>query len=162
MDDNLTITVATTYEAAEQDLPAAMSVMQPAFPPEYGEAWSVNQLSSMLRLPGSLLLIGRIAQQPIGFALMRSIVGEAELLLLAVHPEHRGRSYGRRLLDRCMTEAEGSGARAMFLEVRSGNPAVHLYSKAGFLQYNIRRDYYVGSNGDRIDALSFKIILGHD
>ncbi len=159
-DDSLTISI--TMNPAEQDMTAAMSVMRPAFPPQYGEAWSAQQLSSMMGLPGALLAVGRIGEQPVGFALLRSIAGEAELLLLAVHPDHRSRSYGRRLLDRCMTEAEGSGAKAMFLEVRAGNPAIHLYSKAGFLQYNVRREYYVGSDGHRSDALSFKIILGHD
>lgn len=146
----------------EQEVAAAMQVMTAAFPPEYGEAWSAAQLSGMMRLPGSLLVVGRLGDEPVGFALLRSIAGEAELLLLAVHPDHRGESHGRRLLDRCMTEAEGSGAQAMFLEVRAGNPAIFLYSKAGFRQYNVRREYYIGNNGDRYDALSFKIILGHE
>lgn len=158
MDEILAISLATAPD--EHEVAAAMSVMLPAFPAEYGEAWSAQQLCSMMRLPGAVLAIARLNERPVGFALLRSIAGEAELLLLAVHPDHRSRSFGRRLLDRCMAEAEGSGARTMFLEVRKGNPAIHLYSKAGFLQYNVRRDYYVGSNGDRSDALSFKINLG--
>jgi ribosomal-protein-alanine N-acetyltransferase len=160
MDDSLHI--RASMEAADEDAAAAMCVMTAAFPPEFGEAWSWPQLSAMMRLPGSILVVGRVADAPVGFGLLRSIAGEAELLLLAVHPDFRGRNHGWRLLDRCMTEAEGSGAQTMFLEVREGNPAIHLYSKAGFRQYNVRRDYYVGSNGTRYDALSFKIILGHD
>lgn len=156
------LSITVRCEADEQEIAAAMRVMTAAFPPEYGEAWSSPQLSGMMRLPGSLLAVGRLDDQPVGFALLRSIAGEAELLLLAVHPDHRGHSHGRRLLDRSMTEAEGSGAQTMFLEVRAGNPAIHLYSKAGFSQYNVRRNYYVGGNGDRYDALSFKIILGQD
>jgi len=156
----LAISIAT--EATEQAVAAAMSVMLPAFPPEYGEAWSAQQLSSMMHLPGAQLVIGRLNEQPVGFALLRSIAGEAELLLLAVHPVHRGHGFGKRLLDRCMAEAEGGGAQAMFLEVRRGNPALHLYNKAGFIQYNVRRDYYTGSNGQRTDALSLKIILRQD
>lgn len=154
--------ISTTLEAHDEDIAAAMSVMVPAFPPEYGEAWSWPQLSSMMRLPGSILVVGRVAETPVGFGLLRSIAGEAELLLLAVHPDFRSLHHGRRLLDRCMTVAEGTGAQSMFLEVRAGNPAIHLYSKAGFRQYNVRRDYYIGANGDRHDALSFKIILGQD
>ena len=154
--------ISVRTEAVDEDIAAAMRVMTAAFPAEFGEAWSAPQLTGMMRLPGSFLAVGRVDNEPVGFGLLRSIVGEAELLLLAVHPEHRGRSHGRRLLDRCMTEAEGSGAKTMFLEVRAGNPAIHLYSKAGFRQYNVRREYYAGSNGHRFDALSFKIILGHD
>jgi len=145
-----------------QDLADAMAVMTAAFPPEYGEAWSASQLGSMMQLPGSMLAVARIDTRPVGFALMRSIVGEAELLLLAVHPDDRGRGHGSRLLDRCMSEAERTGARTMFLEVRSGNPAIQLYSRAGFLQYNVRKNYYMGNNGQCHDALSFKIIMAHD
>ena len=156
------LAISISTEATEQAVAAAMSVMVPAFPPEYGEAWSAQQLCSMMRLPGAQLMIGRRDGQPVGFALLRSIAGEAELLLLAVHPGHRGLGYGKRLLDRCMAEAEAGGAQAMFLEVRRGNPALHLYNRAGFIQYNVRRDYYTGSNGQRTDALSLKIILGRD
>jgi len=160
MADALAIRVSAT--PSQDDISAAMAVMTPAFPPEYGEAWSSQQLCSMMHLPGALLLIGKLDEAPAGFALLRCIADEAELLLLAVHPAHRGLGYGKRLLDRCMTEAEASGANAMFLEVRDGNPALRLYSKAGFIQYNIRRDYYMGSNGERTDALSLKINFGRD
>jgi ribosomal-protein-alanine N-acetyltransferase len=154
--------ITVSVAASDPDIAAAMTVMEAAFPAQFGEAWSTPQLTAMMRLPGSILAVGRIGDVPIGFGLLRSIAGEAELLLLAVHPAYRGASHGRRLLDRCMTEAEGSGAETMFLEVRAGNPAIHLYSKAGFRQYNVRRDYYLGIDGNRYDALSFKIILGHD
>ena len=160
MSDNDALRIDIVQQPSDIDIADAMSVMQPAFPPEYGEAWSAAQLKSMMQLPGAILAIGRIGTSPVGFGLLRSIVGEAELLLLAVHPDQRGRNHGRRLLDRCMTEAEGSGAQTMFLEVRSGNPAMHLYAKAGFHQYNLRQNYYVGNNGERFHALSFKIILG--
>jgi len=156
------LTIRMTSEAHEQDIADCMTVMTAAFPPEYGEAWSASQLGSMMRLSGSSLALARIGECPVGFGLMRNIAGEAELLLLAVHPDHRGRGHGTRLLDRCMSEAERGGARAMFLEVRSGNPAVRLYSRAGFLQYNVRRNYYLGKSGQRYDALSFKIIMVHD
>ncbi|MGF7168390.1 ribosomal-protein-alanine N-acetyltransferase [Sphingobium xanthum] len=159
---DLGLQINVSIDASDPDIAAAMIVMQAAFPAEFGEAWSAPQLAAMMRLPGSILAVGRIGDAPIGFGLLRSIAGEAELLLLAVHPAYRGASHGRRLLDRCMTEAEGSGAQTMFLEVRAGNPAIHLYSKAGFRQYNVRRDYYLGIDGNRYDALSFKIILGHD
>lgn len=161
MQDPKALRIGVSLEPDAANIAAAMSVMAKAFPPEFGEAWSSSQLMSMMQLPGAMLIIGRNDVGPVGFGLIRSIAGEAELLLLAVHPEHRGLGHGTRLLDRCMSEAEGSGAEALFLEVRYGNPAIRLYRKAGFLQYNVRRDYYFGSNGERHDALSFKFILRH-
>jgi len=160
MQDKQALRLAVNLGADPDEIAAAMSIMATAFPPEFGEAWSTLQLASMMQLPGSMLIVGKVADTPTGFGLLRSIAGEAELLLLAVDPAQRGCGHGSRLLDRCMSEAEGSGAQSMFLEVRSGNPAIHLYRKAGFHQYNIRRNYYLGSNGHRHDALSFKIVLG--
>jgi ribosomal-protein-alanine N-acetyltransferase len=150
--------VTALDEASEADIAACMAVMTAAFDPLYGEAWTAPQLRSMMTLPGSYLVIGRIGERVIGFGLLRSIAQEAELLLLAVAPECRGQGHGRRILDRCLMVAERSGAEMVFLEVRNGNPAIHLYAKAGFHQYNLRRDYYQGSDGRRYDALSFKVI----
>jgi len=150
----------TAYdEPGELDFADAMTVMEKAFDSQFGEAWTVQQLRSMMAMPGSVLVIGRIDDRPVGFGLLRAIVGEAELLLLAVDPLHRGLGYGRRILDSCLMVAERSGAESVFLEVRDSNPAVHLYSKAGFSQYNRRKDYYLGSEGCRYDALSFKAVL---
>ncbi|MBO9580198.1 MAG: GNAT family N-acetyltransferase [Sphingobium sp.] len=151
--------VAAYDEPGEVDFTDAMAVMEKAFDSQFGEAWTVQQLRSMMGMPGSVLVIGRTGDHPVGFGLLRTIVGEAELLLLAVDPSHRGLGYGRRILDRCLMVAERSGAESVFLEVRDSNPAVHLYSKAGFSQYNRRKDYYLGSAGCRYDALSFKAVL---
>jgi len=160
MPDPQALHIHVTVDPLPHEIADVMSIMALAFQPEYGEAWSTAQLTSMMALPGAMLAIGRVGGKPAGFGLLRSIAGEAELLLLAVHPDLRGHSHGHRLLDRCMSEAEGSGAEIMFLEVRSGNPAIHLYRKVGFRQYNVRPNYYLGNNGDRHDALSFKIVLG--
>ena len=150
----------TAYDHADEDgIRDCMTVMASAFDPEFGEAWNASQLRSMMAMSGAVLVIGRLDDVPVGFGLLRSIVGEAELLLLAVSPLHRGNGHGRRILDRCLMVAERSGADCVFLEVRDSNPAVHLYSKAGFNQYSRRKDYYLGSSGCRYDALSFKAIL---
>ena len=150
----------TAYDAPDElDIADCMAVMATAFDPGFGEAWTAQQLRSMMSMPGSALVIGRIDDRPIGFGLLRAMAGEAELLLLAVDPDYRGSGHGRRILDRCLMVAERSGAEAVFLEVRESNPAVHLYSKAGFHQYNRRKDYYLGNGGCRYDALSFKAVL---
>lgn len=133
-----------------------MVVMNTAFDPLYGEAWTLAQTSSMLDLPGTFLIAGRVGDKMAGFALVRSIAGEAELLLLGVDPAMRRRGYGQMILDRCIGESARTGAETMFLEVREGNEAIGLYRGVGFEQYNCRRDYYIGRDGQRRSALSFK------
>ncbi len=156
----MTALAITAYdEADERCIADCMTVMALAFDPRFGEAWTAQQLRSMMAMPGAALVVGRLDETPVGFGLLRAMVGEAELLLLAVDPAHRGMGHGRRILDRCLMVAERSGAESVFLEVRDSNPAVHLYGKAGFNQYNRRKDYYLGAGGCRYDALSFKAVL---
>lgn len=133
-----------------------MGVMNVAFNPLYGEAWTTEQTRSMLDLPGTFLVAGRLGDAMVGFGLVRSIAGEAELLLLGVDPSARRKGFGRRILQQCIDVAAKSGADMMYLEVREGNEAVALYLGSQFEQYSCRRDYYVGRDGQRRSALSFK------
>ena len=70
--------------------------------------------------------------QPVGFSLFRTVAGEAELLLLAVAPDHQGRGIGRLLLDEFVDRARAAGASRVHLEVRDGNPAVAMYRARRF------------------------------
>ncbi len=133
----------------------AMAVMDRAFDPEFGEAWTLAQCSGVLAMPGAELFVAR-QDGVVGFALVRTILEEAELMLLAVLPESRNRGVGRALLTATMSAAAASGAKAYFLEVRSDNPAISLYEHCGLVNVGRRKDYYRGSNGIRRDALTFR------
>jgi GNAT superfamily N-acetyltransferase len=54
-------------------------------------------------------------------------------IVVAVVPAARGRGVGRRLLDALATRAAESGHDRLALNVHIRNPAVHLYSRAGFV-----------------------------
>ena len=136
----------------------AMSVMGRAFDPLFGEAWNAAQCTGVLAMPGAELLIAR-APHPIGFALLRTVIDETELMLLAVLPEERGTGVGRAILHRSIDLARSAGATSYFLEVRGDNPATALYRRAGLEQVGVRRDYYRGSDGNRRDALTYRLSL---
>ena len=136
------------------DLPAVMAVMETAFEPRFGEAWTAAQCAGLLPMPGVWLTIARAGEEPVGFALSRLVAGEAELLLLAVKPDARGRGVGKSLLDHFEKAAIGRGAERLHLEVRDGNTAVNLYEASGFTLAGRRRRYYSGGDGELYDALS--------
>lgn len=139
------------------DLDAVMRVMDSAFDPSFGEAWTRSQCAGILPMSGVLLTLAWDGTRsvPLGFALSRTAAGESELLLLAVSPDHRRRGVGRSLLDRFIDRARSDGARRVHLEVRDGNPAVAMYESAGFSRAGLRRSYYRGRDGRRFDALTF-------
>ncbi len=146
------------FEDGERNaLADAMEIMPRAFDPLFGEAWTLGQLAGVMTMPGTWLTLARVDAAPLGFALVRSVLDECELLLLAVDPIWRGRGVGRALLAHSLSTARSKGITSMNLEVRASNTAVTLYEKAGFEYVHRRPGYYRGNDGQLHDALSFRI-----
>ena len=53
--------------------------MTAAFDPRYGEAWTRNQCLGVLAMPGVRLTLALVDDRPAGFAMVRSVMDEAEL-----------------------------------------------------------------------------------
>lgn len=144
------------------DLDRIMGVMDAAFDPAWGEAWTRRQVSDSLVMPHThYRLVDADGAQPavgrttVGFTLVRAAPGEEELLLIAVHPAHRRRGLGGILLEGLAADARGRGAERLFLEMRSNNAAERLYLAHGFMPIGKRREYYHQPDGNRIDAITF-------
>ena len=138
------------------DLADVMVAMSDAFDAEYGEAWTEAQCAGILGMPGSWLLVARVGDDPAGFALLRTVADEAELLLIAVRNRYRRQGIARALIDQAMADSGEGGVDTLHLEVRDGNPAIALYQGVGFVQIGMRRAYYRGRSGKVFDALTFK------
>ena len=137
------------------DLDVVMEVMENAFQPCFGEGWTRSQCSGILPMTGvRLRLAGLAGAPPVGFSLARVVADEAELLLIAVHPEEQRGGLGQALLDDFVNRARQQGASHLHLEMRDGNPAMRLYSANGFAVAGRRRDYYHGPQGEHYDALT--------
>jgi [ribosomal protein S18]-alanine N-acetyltransferase len=141
------------------DAAAVDAVMATAFDPRFGEAWTRSQVLGAMAMPGVALLIARVDDQAVGFALTRRVLDEAELLLIAVAPEARRRGVGAALLRAVIAESRGRGVVKLHLEVRAGNPAIALYAAAGFAKVGERRAYYRGRDGRAHDAHSYALAL---
>jgi ribosomal-protein-alanine N-acetyltransferase len=136
------------------DLPAVMGVMESAFEPRFGEAWTLSQCAGLLSMPGVWLTLARNGGGLLGFSLSRIVADEAELLLLAVKSDAQRAGIGKALLHQFERTAVSRGARRLHLEVRDGNHALNLYHGSGFTLVGRRRKYYNGPDGELYDALS--------
>ncbi|PAL19904.1 GNAT family N-acetyltransferase [Sphingopyxis sp. GW247-27LB] len=133
-----------------------MDVMEAAFDPAYGEAWSAAQLLTLFALPSARVCLAREGDRPCGFSAARVAGPESELLLLAVNPLWRGRGVGRRLIDDWQAWAAREGAEDYFLEMRADNSAARLYREAGFSECGRRPAYYRGGDGVIRDAITMR------
>lgn len=142
-------------EGGVHDLQQVAGIMQEAFDPRFGEAWTSAQCMGMLSLPGVWLVIASLDDQDVGFALARLAADEAELLLLATRPSARRRGIAGALLRAVIEESRDRAATQIHLEVRAGNDAVELYRREGFVKVGERPNYYRGKAGQLFDAHTY-------
>ena len=78
----------------------------------------------------------------IAHAVFSRAAGEAELLILVVHPEWRGKGVAKGILE-TMARKLAAFSDTLFLEVRESNSiAIHLYESLGFNCVGTRPNYY--------------------
>ena len=91
----------------------------------------------------------------IAYAAFSVIAKELELMNIAVHPFHRRKGLGARLMAEMLRMCRAEGVVEGFLEVRRSNAgAIDLYQKFGFKQMGTRKKYYPDNNED---ALLFRL-----
>jgi [ribosomal protein S18]-alanine N-acetyltransferase len=114
-----------------------------------GSGWSARAFEREMQAPASRLVVLRA---PFGaadsggiaaYCAFRVVADEMELLSLAVTPEWRLKGLGAWLARLAFGMGTRAGARAAFLEVRSGNqPALRLYAALGLEPTGRRPRYY--------------------
>jgi len=120
--------------------------------------WTPGNFSDALN-SGYVCKVAELDGNMVGYAVMMPVLDEVELLDISIAAEYQGRGLGSDLLQQMMGLARGINMQRMFLEVRPSNvAALALYSKHGFREIGLRRDYY--SAGDkREDAIVMERIL---
>ncbi len=109
--------------------------------------WVESDYARLERDPGGMILVAELETMTppkvLGFATLHRIIDEAELLNLAVDPEHQHQGVGKALLDEARRRLLEQGAKRVYLEVRLSNrAALGLYYSAGFGLHSLRKDYY--------------------
>ena len=108
--------------------------------------WQAAEFTELLAHPYTNL----IAEDG-GFAIIRTLAGETELLTLAVAPEYQRQGIASRLVARWLAEAEADTA---FLDVAADNfGAIALYTSLNFQQSGQRKGYYARTGGPTVDAI---------
>lgn len=93
------------------------------------------------------------ANQVVGFCILQPVLDEANLLLMAIHPNQQGKGLGYILLDHSIQQLKNNPIQ-IFLEVRESNTAaIRLYEKTDFHQIDLRKNYYPNPDGSREHAV---------
>ncbi len=96
-----------------------------------------------------------------GFAMLRMLGDDVELMTIAIDPRYRKRGIGRALMHAVFEDLMMTPAKRMILEVAADNPAaLKLYRSLGFTQISERKGYYARPDGQPATALVMARDLG--
>ncbi|HEX2602075.1 MAG TPA: ribosomal protein S18-alanine N-acetyltransferase [Gemmatimonadaceae bacterium] len=127
--------------ATEGDIGAIARIERSCF----ADPWSEESFRRLLGGPSAIFhVVGYPPEFDVaGYVIAFTIGQDAELLNIAVHPEHRGKGLAGQMLDALLIELRARGVRTAFLEVRESNNAARgLYDSRGFTPIGRRRNYY--------------------
>jgi ribosomal-protein-alanine N-acetyltransferase len=78
-----------------------------------------------------------------GYIIYHIIIDEAEILNIVIDNKYKRQNLGMYLLEQTINDISRQNIRTIFLEVGENNiPAINLYSKFDFKEYNRRINYY--------------------
>ena len=117
----------------------------------FSAPWSENAVASELTNPLSLWLVAEDTGTVAGYVGSQTVMGEADMMNVAVHPDYRRQGIAEALIRSLIAQLAEKGAYCLTLEVRTSNEAaIALYQKLGFVQVGRRPNYY---RNPREDAL---------
>ncbi len=119
--------------------------------------WSKEALKKEIENKNSLCLVAVTDNSISGFIMAKTVLDEAEILEFAVRKDSRKKGIGNSLLSALIAALKKRGVKTVYLEVRASNIiAVNLYKKAKFIEYGLRKDYYMEP---REDAILMKLLI---
>ena len=117
----------------------------------FGDPWSEGSIASELENPLAHWLVAVEGETVAGYVGSQTVMGETDMMNIAVHPEYRRQGIAQLLVDALVSDLKTMGSRCLTLEVRASNePAKKLYEKLGFSLIGKRPRYY---HNPREDAL---------
>ena len=117
----------------------------------FSDPWSEKSVASELNNPLALWLVAEENDRVAGYIGSQTVVGESDMMNVAVHPDFRRKGIAEELVVSLVEELKKLESHCLTLEVRASNePAKQLYEKLGFQQVGCRKNYYRNPKEDAL------------
>ena len=113
--------------------------------------WSESAIISELSNPFSLWVVAVDGDTVAGYIGSQAVMGEADMMNLAVLPAYRRQGIGKNLVTVLIEFLHDKEVHSLTLEVRASNEsAINLYAGLGFVQVGRRPNYYTAPKEDAL------------
>lgn len=127
------------YEMIFDDIIA----IEPNFSEKFDRLWSINTLKNDFIEDHSKYIVAKVNNEIVGFAGIKIILDEADIMNIVTRVDKRGNGIGSLLLGNLINIASLLNCTCINLEVNENNdPAIHLYEKYSFTRIGLRKKYY--------------------
>ena len=117
----------------------------------FSDPWSEKSVASELENELALWLVAEEGGFVAGYIGSQTVLGETDMMNIAVHPNFRRRGIAESLVVSLVQELRSVDSKSLTLEVRASNdPAIGLYRKLGFIQAGRRPGYYRNPKEDAL------------
>ena len=117
----------------------------------FSAPWSEKSIAGELDNQLSLWIVALDGDTVVGYIGSQSVLGEADVMNLAVLPEYRRQGVGRMLVTELIGRLQSKMVNSLTLEVRPSNEgAIALYQELGFCQVGRRPGYYSNPKEDAL------------
>lgn len=114
---------------------------------EFDDFWNTTTLEQELKTDNSYYLVAKLNNEIVGFAGIKCVLDEADLMNIVTKKNKRNLGIGYSLLIELINIAKEKEIKKITLEVNESNKsAIHLYKKIGFKEISIRNNYYNTDN----------------
>ena len=117
----------------------------------FHDPWSISSIASEVSNRLSLWLVAAEDDQVIGYVGSQTVLGETDMMNIAVHPEYRKQGIATLLINDLVDKLKEQGSHSLMLEVRASNePAISVYRKLDFMEVGRRKNYYRNPKEDAL------------
>lgn len=127
-----------------------LEIIKPVLEDDFDNYWNYNILKDELSSSNSIYLVVKNTSnnEIVGFAGIKLIVDEAEIMNIVVKKSYRNLKIGSLLLENLILLCKSNNISSIFLEVNENNKiAQKLYNHFDFKNISVRKNYYNKNNG---------------
>ena len=126
-----------------QDLESIKNILNS----DFDDFWNYNILKEELNNKNSRYLVAKLNNKVIGFAGIKIVIDEADIMNIVVKKNFRNNGIGSLLLENLINLSKSLNISSLSLEVNEKNiSAISLYKKFNFKEVGKRKNYYKDSD----------------